>query len=245
MEERVEGRNAVEALLEAGRPVSTLYVLEGARHGDPLDLLRSLAVSRGVDVRLVPRRVLDSMSERGAHQGVIAAVAPFVYASLDDVLGSSPEGPALLIALDHVTDPGNLGAVVRTADVVGARGVIVPKDRSAAMTASAMKAAAGAAEYVPVCREPNLVRALERCKQHGFWVVGGSEAAETVAWEAPIEGRIVLALGAEGSGLSRLTERECDLLVRLPVRGRVGSLNVSAAAAVLAYEWLRRTALEQ
>jgi len=243
VEDRVEGRNAVGALLAAGRSVEVLYVLEGARHGDPLDRLRTQAVSLGIEVRSAPRRVLDSMSERGAHQGVVAVVAPFRYASLGDVLDSSPQGPALLIALDHVTDPGNLGAVVRTADVVGASGVIVPKDRAAAMTASAMKAAVGAAEYVPVCREPNLVRALESCKERGFWAIGGSDSAEVTVWDAPVEGRVVLVLGAEGAGLSRLAERACDLLVRLPVRGHVSSLNVAAATAVLAYEWLRRTPL--
>ena len=183
------------------------------------------------------------MSERGAHQGVIAIVEPFRYTPIEEVLARAAEKPAsLLIALDHVTDPGNLGAVVRTADVVGADAVIVPKDRAAAMTPSALKAAAGAAEHVPVCREANLVRALERCKEAGYWVVGASERAERFVWDAPIDGRIVLVLGAEGTGLARLTERACDLLVSLPVCGHVSSLNVSAATAVLAYEWVRRTA---
>ena len=123
--------------------------------------------------------------------------------------------------LDHVTDPGNLGAVVRTAEVVGADGVIVPKDRAAAMTPSALKAAAGAAEHLPVCRAANIAQTLERFKKEGYWVAGASEKAETDAWDAPLEGRIVLVMGAEGTGLARLTERACDLLVRLPVRGHV------------------------
>jgi 23S rRNA (guanosine2251-2'-O)-methyltransferase len=243
VEERVEGRNAVTELLASGRGVTQLFVLEGARHGDPLDMLATTARARGIRVETASRRDLDRMSERGAHQGVVAIVEPYRYASLDEVLGgASGSGPSLIIALDHVTDPGNLGAVVRTAEVVGAAGVLVPKDRAAAMTPSALKAAAGAAEHLRVCRVANLVQTLERCKEEGFWVVGASEKATTEAWDAPLEGRIVLVMGAEGAGLARLTERACDLLVRLPVRGRVSSLNVSAATAVLAYEWLRRGA---
>jgi 23S rRNA (guanosine2251-2'-O)-methyltransferase len=124
--------------------------------------------------------------------------------------------------------------------VVGADAVIVPKERAAAMTPSALKAAAGAAEHVPICRAANVVQVLERCKQEGYWVAGASEKGDVLAWDAPLDGRIALVMGAEGTGLARLTERACDLLVRLPVRGHVSSLNVSAATAVLAYEWLRR-----
>jgi 23S rRNA (guanosine2251-2'-O)-methyltransferase len=242
VEDTVEGRNAVTELLASGREVTRLFVLDGARHGDPLDLLRSAARERGIQVEDVSRRELDRMSERGSHQGVIAVVEPFRYSSLEEVLAATAgKGASLVVVLDHVTDPGNLGAVVRTAEVVGADGVVIPKDRAAAMTPSALKAAAGAAEYVRICREPNIARCLSRLKEADYWVAGASEKAETDAWDAPLEGRIALVMGAEGTGLARLTERECDLLVRLPVRGRVSSLNVSAATAVLAYEWLRRT----
>lgn len=242
MEERVEGRNAVAELLASGRKVERLFVLEGARTGDPLDVLRVAARAKGVRVDAVSRKDLDRMSERGAHQGVVALVEPFRYAELDRVLAAAADlASSLVIVLDHVNDPGNLGAVVRTAEVVGATAVIIPKDRAAAMTPSALKAAAGAAEHIPVCRESNIAQCLSRLKQAGYWVAGASERASAEAWDAPIQGRIVLVMGAEGSGLARLTERECDMLVRLPVRGRVSSLNVSAAAAVLAYEWLRRS----
>jgi 23S rRNA (guanosine2251-2'-O)-methyltransferase len=240
----VEGRNAVAELLVSGRAVKRLLVLEGSRHGDPVDRLRSEATSRGIPVETVAKRTLDQMSERGAHQGVVAEVEPYRYADLDRVLAANETGPALIIALDHVVDPGNLGAVIRTADLVGAAAVIILKERAVAMTPSALKASAGAAEHVAVCREPNLVRALGRCKAAGFWVIGASEKAAASAFDAPVEGRMVLVMGGEGTGLARLTERECDLLVRLPVRGHVSSLNVSAATAVLAYEWVRRTGLE-
>jgi 23S rRNA (guanosine2251-2'-O)-methyltransferase len=241
VEDRVEGRNAVTELLASGRRITCLFVLEGARPGDELALLAEAARERGVRVEPASRKDLDRLSERGAHQGIVAVVEPFRYAALDEVLAQSAgKTSSLLIVLDHVTDPGNLGAVIRTADVVGADGVILPKDRAASMTASALKAAAGAAEHVPVCRAANIVQTLERCKQEGYWVAGASEKAETLAWDAALDGRIALVMGGEGSGLARLTERACDLLVRLPVRGHVSSLNVSAATAVLAYEWLRR-----
>lgn len=237
----IEGRHAVEELLRSGRRVSSVRVLDApGKDAEPLERIIRLATEAGVPVKRVTRRELDRDSERGAHQGVIALAEPFRYTPLESVLRASGTGPSLLLALDHVTDPGNLGAVVRTADVVGAAGVLIAKDRSADMTPSACKAAAGAVEHVAVSREPNLARALEQCKEHGFWIAGASEHAETLAWDAPLEGRLVIVLGAEGTGLSRLAERGCDMLVRLPVAGSVGSLNVSNAAAVLAYEWLRR-----
>lgn len=242
MADRVEGRHAVEELLRSGRRVLSVHVLDSpGKDGAPLDRIVRLAVEAGVPVQRVGRHELDRESERGAHQGVIAVAESFRYTPLAALLQASVgASSSLLFALDHVTDPGNLGAVVRTADVVGAAGVLVAKDRAAEMTASACKAAAGAAESVPVAREPNIARALEQCKEAGYWIAGASEHADTLAWDAPLEGRLVLVLGAEGSGLSRLVERTCDMLVRLPVVGRVGSLNVSNAAAVLAFEWLRR-----
>jgi len=241
VEDRVEGRNAVTELLATGRRVERLFVLEGARPGDPIASLTDEARAKGIRVDAVSRHELDRMSERGAHQGVVAIVEPFRYVELDAVLARAAEKPtSLLIVLDHVTDPGNLGAVIRTAEVVGADAVVIPKDRAAAMTASAIKSAAGAAEHMPICRVSNVAQALARCKQEHYWVTGASEKADTLAWDAPLDGRIALVMGAEGTGLARLTERECDLLVRLPVQGHIGSLNVSAATAVLAYEWLRR-----
>jgi 23S rRNA (guanosine2251-2'-O)-methyltransferase len=241
VEDRAEGRNAVTELLASGRRIERLFVLEGARPGDPIAVIADEARAHGVRVDQVPRRELDRMSERGAHQGVVAIVEPFRYTELDVVLARAADKPSsLLIILDHVTDPGNLGAVVRTAEVVGADGVVIPKDRAAAMTASAIKAAAGAAEHMPVCRVANVAQALARCKQEHYWVTGASEKSDTLAWDAPLDGRIALVMGAEGTGLARLTERECDLIVRLPVQGHISSLNISAATAVLSYEWRRR-----
>jgi len=223
-------------------PLRKVIVAEGVKPDRSLEEIERRSREAGIRLDHAPRRELDRMSERGAHQGVIAEAAPFRFSDLARVL-SETEGNAesLIIALDHVTDPGNLGAIVRTAEVVGAVCVIVPARRSASVTAAAWKAAAGALAHVPVVQETNLVRALVRTKESGYWIAGASEHAEQVAWDAPLEGRIVLVMGSEGDGLSRLTRETCDFLVRLPQAGRVGSLNVAQAATALSYEWLRRS----
>ena len=217
----IEGRNAVIEALRGGVPLSRVTIAEGTK----------------------PDRVLDARSERGAHQGVIAEAKPYRFASLDEVLRRAEGKPAsLIIALDHITDPGNLGAVVRTAEVVGADGVVVAKRRSAAVTPAAYKSSAGALAHMLLAQEANLVRSLVRCKEAGYWIAGASEHAKQTVWEVPLEGRIVLVMGSEGEGLARLTRETCDFLVRLPQVGRVGSLNVAQATTALSYEWVRRTA---
>ena len=239
----IEGRNAVIEALRARMPLKRILIAEGTKPDRTLDEIARRAQEAGITLDRVPKRVLDAKSERGAHQGVIADAKPYPFATLDEVLARS-EGKkhSLIIALDHITDPGNLGAVVRTAEVVGADGVLVAKRRSAAVTAAAYKSSAGALAHVLLAQEANLVRSLERCKKEaGFWVVGATEHAQQIAWDAPLEGRIVLVMGSEGEGLARLTRETCDFLVRLPQAGKIGSLNVAQAATALSYEWLRRT----
>lgn len=237
----IEGRNAVTEALRAGVPVSAVLLASGAE-GAPVDEIRRLAAARGIGVRTVSRRVLDERSVRGAHQGVMAEMAPFAYTPLAEVLESVGEREAsLIIVLDHITDEGNLGAVARCAEVAGADALVIPKARSAAVGPAAYKTSAGALAHLPVVRASNLVRVLEELKETGYWAAGATEAASTLAWDAPLEGRIALVMGSEGEGLSRLVEKTCDFTVRLPVAGRVGSLNVAQATAVLALEWARRT----
>jgi 23S rRNA (guanosine2251-2'-O)-methyltransferase len=239
----IEGRNAVREALRGGVPVERVRIAEGLKADPAIDEIVRLAREAGVPVDRVTRRELDRASERGSHQGVIADAAPFAFTPLQEVLDATSDADsALVVALDHVTDPGNLGAIVRTAEVAGAAAVVVPERRSAAVTPAAYKAAAGAFAYLPVVQETNLVRALEKLKAAGFWIAGADGAAEQTAWDAPLDGKLVLVLGAEGEGLSRLVRETCDFLVRLPQSGRVDSLNVAQAAAVLAYEWVRRTA---
>ena len=239
----IEGRNAVFEALRAGMPVRRIMIAEGTQPDRTLDEIARLAAEVGVEVARVPKRELDRQSERGSHQGVIADAAPYKYASLDAVLARA-EGKerSLIIALDHITDPGNLGAIVRTAEVVGADGVLVANRRAAAVTPAAYKASAGALAHVALAQEANIVRSLVRCKEAGYWIAGASEHAKQNVWDAPLEGRVVLVMGSEGEGLARLTRETCDFLVSLPQAGKVGSLNVAQATTAIAYEWLRRAA---
>lgn len=238
----IEGRNAVMEALRASMPLDAVLFADGLKPDPGISEIERRATAAGVTVKRVARKVLDSNSERGAHQGVMAQAAPFKFTPLERIVRAG-EGKAssLVIALDHVTDPGNLGAIVRSAEVVGAEGVLIAKRRSAAITPAAYKSSAGALAHVPIAQEPNLVRALERLKEAGYWIAGASEQATQTAWQAPLDGRLVLVMGSEGEGLARLTKERCDFLVRLPQAGKVGSLNVAQAATALAYEWLRRT----
>lgn len=242
MSDLVEGRNAVLEALKAGVSFNKFLVARGLERAGVLDEIVRRAGEAGVSVEEAPRSKLDEISGGGVHQGVIGFTEPFSYTPLERILKDAEDSPhELLVALDHVTDPHNLGAIARSAEVVGARGVLIPSRRSASVGPAAMKASAGALAHLPVSREPNLVRMLESCKAAGFWVAGAAGDAPLLAWEAPLEGRLVLVLGAEDSGLSRLARDHCDFLVRLPVRGHVESLNVAQAATVLMFEWLRRS----
>lgn len=237
----IEGRNAVIEAMRSGMPLSRILMADGVKEGGAPAEIERLAREHGVRVERVNRRRLDSMSDHGSHQGVIAEAAPFKFATLDSVLSRVADSPrSLVIALDHITDPGNLGAVARSAEVAGADAVIVPSRRSAAVGPAAFKASAGALAHIPLVQETNLVRALERLKEAGYWVAGADGSARQSAWEAPLEGRLVLVMGGEGSGLSRLVKETCDFVVSLPVAGAVDSLNVAQATTVLAFEWVRR-----
>lgn len=239
--EIVEGRNAVVEALRSGRRVSRLLMADGTKPNPVLDEIARRAADAGVRVERAPRRELDELSPRGAHQGVVAFAAAFAFTPLADVVA---EGGAarrsLVVVLDHVTDPGNLGAVARTCEAVGAHGLILPKDRAASVTPVAEKAAAGAFSYLPVVQVANLVQALRALKDAGYWVAGAQEGGSSDVWDTPLDDHLVLVAGAEGTGLARLTRDNCDLLVSLPIRGSVGSLNVAQAVTALSYEWLRR-----
>jgi 23S rRNA (guanosine2251-2'-O)-methyltransferase len=239
--EPIEGRNAVAEALRAGRSLSRVMFAQGVKPHPTLDDIRRRAEAAGVPVEVVPRRKLDEVSARGAHQGVVALGAPFAFTPLEDIIAAGIAAPrSLVVALDHVTDPGNLGAAARSCEAVGAHGLVVPKERSAPVTSVAEKAAAGALSYLPVAQVPNLVQALGKLKDAGYWVAGAEEGGSGDVWDSALDDHLVLVAGAEGSGLARLTREKCDFLVGLPVLGRVGSLNVAQAVTALAYEWLRR-----
>jgi len=245
-EGRVYGRNPVLELLRAhGRRADEIAVLAGAR--GPLAEVVALARRAGVKVSYRTRDQLTAMAGDIHHQGVVARVAGASYASLGDLLeipAGRGEAPFFL-ALDQVQDPRNLGAVLRTAEATGAHGVIVPKHHAAGLTGAAAKSAMGAAELIPVARETNLVHALETLKKEGVWTVGAVPAGGKLPWELDLTGPVCLVLGGEGEGLRPLVAKTCDFLVSLPMRGRLESLNVSAAAAVLCYEVLRQRGREQ
>lgn len=236
------GRNPVLELLRSGsRRVEEIAILSEGRGPALLELL-SLAKRQGVKISYRTRDQLTAMAGDVHHQGVVARVAGASYASLDDLLGipaGRGEAPFFL-ALDQVQDPRNLGAVLRTAEAAGVHGVVVPKHHAAGLTGAATRSAMGAAELVPVARETNLVHALETLKKEGVWVVGAAPTGGKLPWEMDLAGPLCLVLGGEGEGLRPLVARTCDWLVSLPMRGRLGSLNVSAAAAVLCYEVVRQ-----
>lgn len=241
MPDIIEGRNAVLEALRSGARLERVLIALGVAPHAALDEIRARAGEAGVPVDDVDRASLARHSARGAHQGVIGFAAPFRYATLEEVL-SRVEGRAraLIVVLDHVTDPGNLGAVVRSVEVAGGDAVIIPKDRASEVGPVVHKASAGATAHLPIVRVTNIAQTLEALKAGGFWTAGADGDAPADLWSAPLEGRLALVLGAEGSGLAHLTRTRCDFLVSIPVAGRVSSLNVAQAATVLAYEWVRR-----
>ncbi len=239
---RIYARNPVLELLRSGsRKVEELAILAEGR-GPKLQELLALARQRGVKVSFRTRDQLTAMAGSSDHQGVVARVAEAPYIALEDLLPlpTARGEAAFFLALDQVQDPRNLGAVLRIAEGAGAHGVILPKHSSAGLTPAAAKVAMGALEFVHVARETNLVSALERLKGEGVWIFGGVPAGGVPPWEIDLFQPLCLVLGGEGSGLRPLVRRNCDLLVSVPMKGKVGSLNVAAAAAVLCYEVVRQ-----
>ncbi len=237
----IEGRRAVEEALGAGVPLKSALVQIQSLDADPaLERLVQRLDAAGVSVERVPRNRLDQLSSHGAHQGVIVRAKPFQYAELGDVIAAAGKGNALVLVLDHVTDEGNFGAIVRTAEVVGAAGVVIAKARSASVGVGAYKTSAGAVLHIPIAQVSNLARAVEELKAAGFWACASTEHATDDVWSAPLVGRVALVMGSEGEGISRLVLEKCDFACKLPQRGRVESLNVAQACTVMCYEWLRR-----
>lgn len=238
--EFIEGRRAAAEALRTGFPVKRALVAEasGRRDAALVKLIDQLCRA-SVPVEYVAPEQLDALSSHGAHQGVALEVGAFPYADLTDVIARAGDGPALVVVLDHVTDAGNFGAIVRSAEVVGAAGVVIANKRAAEVNVGAYKTSAGAVMHLPIARVPNIARALEDLKAAGFWAIGASEHADGSCWDAPLAGRIALVMGSEGEGISRLVLDTCDDLTKLPQRGQTESLNVAQATTALCYEWLR------
>ena len=232
------GRNSVMEFLRAGK-VRQIYLKSG-RHDERLQEILEEAKSRAVPIKEVEEEELDSMSGGVVHQGIAALLFPYEYQDMNAVIKKWEGKDPIFILLDGVEDVRNLGAIVRTAECAGAASVLLPNHKSSPVTAAAMKTAAGAFAYLPVCRIGNIQQTLKYLKEKGFWVVGTDMDGESLYYEANLKGPLVIVMGAEGKGMSPLTRRMCDFCVRIPMKGKVSSLNVSVAAALLLYEAVKQ-----
>ena len=237
----IEGRNAVTEALRTGTVIDKIFILKGETDSS-LGHIASTARARGIVVVDADKRKLDRMSVTHAHQGVIALCAVREYASVDDILAAAREkGEApLIVVCDELSDPHNLGAVIRTACCAGAHGVIIPKRRSAGLTAVVAKTSAGAVSHIPVARVPNITALLKQLKEEGVWIFGTAMNGTTSLYSADLKGPAAIVIGSEGSGMSRLVAQECDFTVSIPMKSDLDSLNASAAAAILLYEAVRQ-----
>ena len=239
--EMIEGRNAVIEALRAGRAIDKIYLAKGDVD-KALGHIASKARAAGVVVVECDRRKLDFMSATHAHQGVIALCAVREYCTIEDILALAAERgeKPFVIVCDEISDPHNLGAIIRSAECAGAHGVVIPKRRSAGLTAIVDKASAGAAEHMAVARVANLPAALQELKKRGLWVYGTAADGQSELWKTDFSGAVALVIGSEGDGMGRLVRECCDFIVSLPMRGQINSLNASAAAAIVMYEVLRQ-----
>lgn len=236
----IEGRNAVLEAFRSGKPVDKLFVLDGCQDGPVRTIVRE-AKKHDTLLQFVDKERLHQLSETGRHQGVIAYVAAYEYAEVEDMLELAKERgeDPFLIILDGIEDPHNLGAIIRTANLAGAHGVIIPKRRAAGLTATVVKTSAGALHYTPVARVTNIARTMEELKEKGLWFVCADMDGE-VMYRLNLTGAIGLVIGNEGEGVSRLVKEKCDFIAGIPMKGDIDSLNASVAAGVLAYEIVRQ-----
>ncbi|MBR6303484.1 MAG: 23S rRNA (guanosine(2251)-2'-O)-methyltransferase RlmB [Lachnospiraceae bacterium] len=237
---KIEGRNAVIEALRSGKPIDRLYILDGCQDG-PINTIKKEAKKGDTILKFVTKEVLDRMSETGKHQGVIAECAAYEYSDVKDILDNARkkgEDPFIFL-LDNIEDPHNLGAIIRTANLAGAHGVIIPKNRAAGLTATVARTSAGALNYTPVAKVTNLSKTIEELKKEGLWFVC-ADMGGTEMYKLNLKGPIGLVIGNEGEGVGRLVKEKCDMVASIPMKGDIDSLNASVAAGVLAYEIVRQ-----
>jgi 23S rRNA (guanosine2251-2'-O)-methyltransferase len=236
----IEGRNAVLEAFRSGKTVDKLFVQDGCKDG-PIQTITREARKHDTIIQFVPKERLDQMSTTGKHQGVIAYAAAYEYAEVEDILKLAEEKgePPFIFLLDGIEDPHNLGAIIRTANLAGAHGVIIPKHRAVGLTATVAKTSAGALNYTPVAKVTNLAATMEDLKKRGLWFVCADMGGETM-YRLNLTGPIGLVIGNEGSGVGRLVREKCDMIASIPMKGDIDSLNASVAAGVLAYEIVRQ-----
>ena len=240
MSEQIEGRNAVLEAFRSGKCVDKLFILDGCQDG-PVRTIAREARKTDTIINYVSKERLDQLSETRAHQGVIAQVAAYEYATVEDILAKAEEKgePPFIFLLDNVEDPHNLGAIIRTANLAGAHGVIIPKRRAVGLTSTVAKTSAGAIHSTPVAKDTTLVRTIEELKEKGIWFVCADMGGDTM-YQLNLTGPIGLVIGNEGEGVSRLVREACDFTASIPMKGDIDSLNASVAAGVLAYEIVRQ-----
>ncbi|MCR5255317.1 MAG: 23S rRNA (guanosine(2251)-2'-O)-methyltransferase RlmB [Acetatifactor sp.] len=239
----IEGRNAVIESFRAGKPIDKVYILDGCQDG-PISTIKREAKKHDTLIKYVTKERLDQLSETGKHQGVIAVAAAYEYSEVSDILDKARErGEApFVFILDNIEDPHNLGAIIRTANLAGAHGVIIPKNRAVGLTATVARTSAGALNYTPVAKVTNISKTIEDLKKEGLWFVC-ADMDGTVMYDLDLKGPIGLVIGNEGEGVSRLVREKCDFVASIPMKGDIDSLNASVAAGVLAYEIVRQRSL--
>ncbi|MCD7862952.1 MAG: 23S rRNA (guanosine(2251)-2'-O)-methyltransferase RlmB [Lachnospiraceae bacterium] len=236
----IEGRNAVTEAFRGGKPIDRLYILDGCQDG-PISTIKREARKRDVQIKYVTKERLDQLSETGKHQGVIALAAAYEYARMEDIfaLAAKRQEDPFVILLDNIEDPHNLGAILRTANLAGAHGLIIPKNRAVGLTAAVARTSAGAINYTPVVKVTNLVQTMEELKKKGLWFVC-ADMDGTVMYDCNLTGPIGLVIGNEGEGVGRLVKEHCDMTAAIPMKGDIDSLNASVAAGALSYEIVRQ-----
>ena len=239
-ESKIEGRNAVLEAFRAGKTIDKVYILDGCQDGPVRTIVRE-AKKHDTILNFVSKERLDQLSETGKHQGVIAVAAAYHYAEVEDLLERAAQKgePPFLILLDNIEDPHNLGAIIRTANLAGAHGVIIPKRRAAGLTPTVAKASAGAINYTPVAKVTNLSNTIKELKEAGMWFVC-ADMGVTDMYDLNLTGAIGLVIGNEGDGVSKLVKEQCDMIASIPMKGDIDSLNASVATGVLAYEIVRQ-----
>ena len=245
MAEYIEGKRPVVEALTRKTPIEIVLMADNLKSDSLVETVLRKCRQADIPVKKVPHKELDEKSERGSHQGVMARTRPFPYVGIGEIVDAGQRdfektGRSLVVVLDHITDSGNLGAIARSAEIVGATGIVIPNKRSAHVTAATYKSSAGAISNIAIAQVANLGSTLDRLKDEGYWVAGASEHGMQSPWDTNLQGKIVLVMGNEAEGLAERTQKKCDFLVALPQVGEIASLNVAQASTALMYEWLRQ-----
>lgn len=240
-EDLVEGRNAVMEAIKTDRTIEYIMISKGEKTGSIKNIIK-LAKEKGVVVKEVDRKKLDSMSQTGVHQGIMAIITPYEYYDLQDILDYAEEKgeKPFIIILDEIEDPHNFGSIVRTAEVCGAHGIIIPKRRNVGVTPTVYKSSVGAVEHVKIAKVTNINNTIEELKNIGIWVYGADMHGEDYCFNVNFSGAVALVIGNEGHGISKLTKEKCDMLVKIPMAGKINSLNASVAGGIIMYEILKQ-----